>query len=670
MGQFSVYRVANGADLADPYFLQESTPESVQFYTDVFALTGNQAGTLVIRDFELVAPSWTDNTGDAITGTVGTAIAAVTVPAVDAGTPDPTYVAVGALPAGVSFDATTRVLSFDEDAIEAGTGTITIRATNSEGMDDWTVAYAFVLPDAAAPTAVITSPAEIDDRVTLVQFATVGVSGGIYDTLSYGWSDGGAGGTVGASGANVFYAPPDVSVLTSVTLTCVITAAGTGTNAKSGTSATVTATRTIMVRPESANEQIFTLPGSTHTETSLTHRWEFPNGERPPLINALKTNDSDARFLAGIVIGNNNFVELLFAANQTEDAATRNDLASIFETNGAFTLVADGRTLTLDLDSQDLTEPYRWQPSPTTPVSNFRTGVGSGDGVAGVLTLDTGVRPDAVAPTVTIGAVTEVDEDDTLALSASVSGGTYDSIAYAWSVDSGGGSITGSGASVTYNPPDVSSNTAVTVSCTVTATGDGTLAADGTTDDDTDTEDFTVRVVLPDASAPTTFAITAVDGVDEDETLTLTVTHSGGVYDTIDYIWQILFSGGGTITGSGATVTYNPPDVSSNTDITVAVTGTARGTGTLAASGTSASTNDQEVFTVRQVILLTLDDILIPDGRMLVGTGSLIAVGSSGDVYNNNDATIVAGADPPERRHGAAHSDLCHAESSTPYLYG
>ena len=592
------------------------------------------------------SPSWTDNTGDAITGTVGIAIANVTVPAVDAGTPDPTYAAEGSLPAGVSFDPTTRVLSFTTADIEAGSGTITIRATNSAGMDDWTVAYTFVAPDAVAPTAVITSPSEIDERVTLAQFASVAVDGGTYDTLAYGWSDGGAGGTVGASGSNVFYAPPDVSVLTSVTLTCVITAAGTGTNAKSGTSATVTATRTIMVRPGAGNDQVFALPGSTHTETSLTHRWEFPNGERPPLINALKTNDSDARFLAGIVIGNNNFVELLFAANQTESAALRNDLSDTFETNGSFTLVADGRTLALDLDSQDATEPYRWQPSPTTPVSSFRTGVGSGDGVAGVLTLDTGIRPDAVAPTVTIGAVTEVDEDDTLALSASVSGGTYDSIAYAWSVDSGGGSITGSGASVTYNPPDVSSNTAVAVRCTVTATGDGTLAADGTSDTGSDTESFTVRQVLPDATAPTTFAITAVDGVDEDETLTLTVTHSGGVYDTIDYIWQILFSGGGTITGSGTTVTYNPPDVSADTEITVAVTGTARGSGTLAADGTSQSTNDQEVFTVRRVVLLTLADIAVPDGRMLVGTGSLIEAGAN-EPYGDS-STVLDGDDPPD----------------------
>ena len=649
VGSLSLSVNLAGADTTDPYnWIPSNSAEVIQWVNDVFALTGNQAATLVIRDFEHAAPD--TPVAPTLTALSSSSIQAVGV-APDEGSDTITsydwrYRIVGNSTWTDRLDQTNLTQTFT--GLDSGTEyEVQFRATNS--VDDSAYSPSGTattnLPDAVAPTATITSPAEIDERVTLGQFATATVSGGTYDTLSYGWSDGGAGGQVGASGANVFYAPPDVSTIASVTLSCQITASGTGTNAADGTSATVTATRTLSVRPETANEQIFTLPGSTHTESSLTHRWEFADGERPPIINILKANDSDNRFLAGIVIGNNNFIELLFAANQTEDAATRNDLADIFETDGAFTLVADGRTLTLSLDSADLTEPYRWQPSNTTPVSNFRTGVGSGDGVEGVLTLDSGIRPDAVAPTVTIAAVTEVDEDDTLALSASVSGGTYDSISYAWAVDSGGGSISGTGASVTYNPPDVSADTAVTVSCTVTATGDGTLAKDGTTDDDTDTEEFTVRLVLPDATAPTTFAITAVDEVDEDETLTLTVTHSGGTYDTIDYIWQVL-SGGGSISGTTATATYTPPSITVDTEVTVAVTGTARGTGTLARNTSFASTNDQEVFTVRNVEPLTLADILVPVGRALVGMASLMEVGSSGDVYNPS-TTVVDGADPP-----------------------
>ena len=93
-----------------------------------------------------ILPVWNDDTGDAISGTVGRAIADVVVPTVDAGNPAPTYAAVGELPAGITFTPGTRTLSFDEDTIEAGSGTITIRATNNVGSDDWTVAYSFRAP--------------------------------------------------------------------------------------------------------------------------------------------------------------------------------------------------------------------------------------------------------------------------------------------------------------------------------------------------------------------------------------------------------------------------------------------------------------------------------------------------------------------------------------------
>ena len=87
-------------------------------------------------------PAFADDTGDAISGTVGTAIANVTVPEA-AGVPTPTYAASG-LPAGLSFNTTTRVLSGTPTA--AGSGTITVTATNSAGEADWTVAYTFA-PD-------------------------------------------------------------------------------------------------------------------------------------------------------------------------------------------------------------------------------------------------------------------------------------------------------------------------------------------------------------------------------------------------------------------------------------------------------------------------------------------------------------------------------------------
>ena len=105
--------------------------------------------TLILDDGAVAAPSFVDDTGAAIVGTVGTAITAVTVPAAD-GAPAPAYAASG-LPGGLAFDTTTRVLSGTPTA--AGSGTITVTATNSQGTADWTASFAFT---AAPPPTPIT----------------------------------------------------------------------------------------------------------------------------------------------------------------------------------------------------------------------------------------------------------------------------------------------------------------------------------------------------------------------------------------------------------------------------------------------------------------------------------------------------------------------------------
>ena len=183
-----------------------------------------------------VAPSWTDDTGDAISGTAGTAIANVTVPAVDAGTPAPTYAVVGSLPSGLSFNTGTRVLSGTPAA--ASSGTIRIRATNTAGTDDWTVDYAFTLPDASAPSIAIRAVAAGDEGTTVTLSAIVG-SVGSYDAIDYAWVV--SGGTLNnASAVSPVWTRPDVSADTAFSINLTITARGTGTNAANGTSDTAT----------------------------------------------------------------------------------------------------------------------------------------------------------------------------------------------------------------------------------------------------------------------------------------------------------------------------------------------------------------------------------------------------------------------------------------------
>ena len=218
--------------------------------------------------------------------------------------------------------------------------------------------------------------------------------------------------------------------------------------------------------------------------------------------------------------------------------------------------------------------------------------------------------PDAVAPTITIGNISTVPENTTQVLSTSIFGGTYDNLSYTWSVISGGGSISGSGSSVTYNPPNVTSNTSIRVRCTVTANGTGTNAINGTSDTNNDDEIFTVTpvIVLSDAVAPTV-TIGNISTVPENTTQILTASVSGGTYDTLSYLWSIV-SGGGTINGNGNTAVYTPPDVSSNTNVTVRCFVTATGTGTNAESGTTDNSFDSESFVV--TVVTTLPPVSLP----------------------------------------------------------
>ena len=175
--------------------------------------------TITVRA-RLVAPSFTDDTGDAQSWIVGTAITAITVPAAS-GNLTPTYSASG-LPAGISFNATTRLISGTPTV--AGSGTITVTATNSEGTADWTVPYTTAAADAVAPTITIGAVTGVDEDQTLALAATV--QGGSYNSLAYAWVVVSGGGTITGSGTSVTYNPPagGVSADTSVTVRCTVTA--------------------------------------------------------------------------------------------------------------------------------------------------------------------------------------------------------------------------------------------------------------------------------------------------------------------------------------------------------------------------------------------------------------------------------------------------------------
>ena len=98
-----------------------------------------------------IAPEFANDTGTPQTWTQGIAIAPITVPSAG-GNPAPTYELIGNAPTGISFNISSRVISGTPTEVDSGT--IRIRAMNSEGSDDWTVSYSVMadIPDLALPT--------------------------------------------------------------------------------------------------------------------------------------------------------------------------------------------------------------------------------------------------------------------------------------------------------------------------------------------------------------------------------------------------------------------------------------------------------------------------------------------------------------------------------------
>ena len=128
----------------------------------------------------LTAPFFTNDTGATQSWTQNVAIATITVPTAT-GNPTPTYAAVGALPAGITFNTGNRRLTGTPTTVASGT--IRIRATNSQGSDDWMVAYT-----TTAALAVPGTPTNLQVDTQTTTTITLSVSPGSGGTpTGYRW---------------------------------------------------------------------------------------------------------------------------------------------------------------------------------------------------------------------------------------------------------------------------------------------------------------------------------------------------------------------------------------------------------------------------------------------------------------------------------------------------
>ena len=261
--------------------------------------------------------------------------------------------------------------------------------------------------------------------------------------------------------------------------------------------------------------------------------------------------------------------------------------------------------------------------------------------------------PAAEAPSVSIDAIAAGDEDTTIRLGATVTGGAYDgAVDYVWSV-SGGRLDNRNSATPVWTRPSVTANANHTVRLTAFVEGTGVVARNGSSDRANASRAALVRntaAALPAAVAPTV-SIGRIDPGDEGTAVQLGAALNGGTYDgSPEYAWTA--SGGSFDDPSSATPTWTRPPVNVDAGHVVRLTVTVRGTGTVARANTGDTANSSRYNIVRNVSAqlpaasapATLTVSAIADGN----EGTTVQLGSTltGGVYDRLEYawTVTGGA--------------------------
>ena len=297
---------------------------------------------------DVSAPSFSDATGDAQTWSTGNTISDVVVPAAS-GTPTPGYAVRGSLPSGLAFNPSTRTISGTPTSV-GSSGTITIRATNSEGSADWTAAYTITkllsFPDDPAAIQDWSVGATISDIIVPVAAGSIpptyAVQGGLPDGITFN------------VGTRTLSGTPTTSVNVST-----ITIRATNPEARDNYGIRY------LVRRASPT-QTLTLPVSGYSFShGFLKEWTISSGHAidfdlaPPGAN---------RWFQVLQLLSNGTSQVLLAdeGTGTQSVGHQNDdLSDQFESTGQFILRYGANVLALNMaDNSDSTEPYTWTTLP------------------------------------------------------------------------------------------------------------------------------------------------------------------------------------------------------------------------------------------------------------------------------------------------------------------
>ena len=423
------------------------------------------------------------------------------------------------------------------------------------------------LPAADAPSVTINPIPNGNENTTVRLGATL--TGGTYDgTPEFAWTVTG-GRLSNPNSATPTWTRPTLNADADYTVRLTVTVRGRGTNARSGTSERVNANQTARV---------------------LDVPVQLPVAAAPSVsINAIPTGNEGTAVQLGATLNGGTYDGALDYA-WTVTGGTLNDPAAATPTWTRPAVTSNTNfTVRLTITARGTGTAARIGSSDTANTSR-----------SGQVRNVVAPLPVAAAPSVSIDTIPAGDENTNVQLAATLNGGTYDgAVDYAWTV-TGGTLDDPAAATPTWSRPSVASNTNFTVRLTVTARGAGTVARSGSSDTANATFSALVRnvaVVLPVAAAPSV-TINAIPAGDENTNVQLAATLNGGTYDgAVEYAWSV--NGGALDSSSSATPTWARPSVTSNTNHTVSLTITVRGSGTTARSGTSETANTTRTAQVR-----------------------------------------------------------------------
>ena len=405
------------------------------------------------------------------------------------------------------------------------------------------------------------------------------------DDLIYTWSVLEGGGTFDpTTGASVTWTPPRVTTTSNVVLTVTVSDGVAG-------STDVIDTQTVTVSPDSA-------------KPVFTHRSTFSNIQVDEKVSAVGTTTS---FVA-TTTGSNTITYTLGGADV-----------------GHFTLTPEG---VLTFTSPPDFENPRGAPPTNTNTNTYQLTI---EAAAGTLTTTESITvtvnnvnevPVITAP-VTTGFVEHTPKTITISAVDEDAGQT---LTYALTGETFGATIIPATGEFTWTPREADGGEPRTF--TVTATDSGTPPEVGTLD-------FIITATEADNRDPTAADITTQNGVTRitnPATLVVSATATDLDNDDLIYTWSVLEGGGTFDPATGASVTWTPPRVTADTQVTLTVTVSDGGGGTSATATETITVSTDPTIPIFENIASFSETFSVEEGNQAVGAEGHFAATGTGTI--------------------------------------